>query len=86
MLGSNEYFTLQQASQWATQYMGKNVTSSNISYLVQYGKVKRYENDGVTQIDKDELKAYYDALGDSRQKQWKEKLGEDLNWDLSFEQ
>ena len=86
MLGSNEYFTLQQASQWATQYMGKNVTSSNISYLVQYGKVKRYENDGVTQIDKDELKAYYDALGDSRQKQWKEILGEDLNWDLSFEQ
>ena len=86
MLGSNQYFTLQQASQWATQYMGKNVTSSNISYLVQYGKVKRYENDGVTQIDKDELKAYYDALGGSRQKQWKEILGEDLNWELSFEQ
>mgnify|MGYP002752412514 CR=1 FL=1 len=86
MLGPNQYFTLQQASQWATQYMGKNVTSSNISYLVQYGKVKRYENDGVTQIDKDELKAYYDALGGSRQKQWKEILGEDLNWDLSFEQ
>jgi len=86
MLGSNQYFTLQQASQWATQYMGKNVTSSNISYLVQYGKVKRYENDGVTQIDKDELKAYYDALEGSRQKQWKEILGEDLNWDLSFEQ
>ena len=86
MLGPNQYFTLQQASQWATQYMGKNVTSSNISYLVRYGKVKRYENDGVTQIDKDELKAYYDALGGSRQKQWKEILGEDLNWDLSFEQ
>ena len=70
MLSPNQYFTLQQASQWATQYMGKNVTSSNISYLVQYGKVKRYENDGVTQIDKEELKAYYDALGGSRQKQW----------------
>ena len=57
MLSPNQYFTLQQASQWATEYMGKNVTSSNISYLVQYGKVKKFENNGITQIAKEELKA-----------------------------
>jgi len=86
MLSPNQYFTLQQASLWATEYMGKNVTSSNISYLVQYGKVKKFENNGITQIDKEELKAYYDALGGNRASQWKEKLGDDLNWSLSFEQ
>ncbi|WP_262510626.1 hypothetical protein [Capnocytophaga ochracea] len=42
MPNTNQYFTLQQASLWATEYMGKNVTSSNISYLVQYGKVKKF--------------------------------------------
>ena len=86
MLSPNQYFTLQQASQWATEYMGKNVTSSNISYLVQYGKVKKFESNGITQIAKEELKAYYDALGGNRASQWKEKLGDDLNWSLSFEQ
>ena len=55
MLNTNQYFTLQQASLWATEYMGKNVTSSNISYLVQYGKVKKFENNGITQIAKEEL-------------------------------
>ena len=86
MLITNQYFTLQQASLWATEYIGKNVTSSNISYLVQYGKVKKFENDGITQIDKEELKAYYDTLSGNRASEWKEKLGDDLNWSLSFEQ
>ena len=86
MLNTNQYFTLQQASLWATEYMGKNVTSSNISYLVQYGKVKKFESNGITQIAKEELKAYYDTLSGNRASQWKEKLGDDLNWSLSFEQ
>ena len=73
MLNTNQYFTLQQASLWATEYMGKNVTSSNISYLVQYGKVKKFESNGITQIAKEELKAYYDALGGNRASEWKEK-------------
>lgn len=82
----HQFFNIKEASQWATEYMGKKITSSNISYLVQYGKVKKFENNGVTQIDKQELLEYYQSQLNSRENAWKEKLGEDLNWHLSFDQ
>lgn len=81
----HQFFNIKEASQWATEYMGKKITSSNISYLVQYGKVKKFENNGVTQIDKQELLEYYQSQLNSRENAWKEKLGEDLNWHLSFD-
>ncbi|ATA93278.1 restriction endonuclease subunit M [Capnocytophaga canimorsus] len=82
----NLLFSISQASQWATEYTGKKVTSSNISYLVQYGVIKRFEVNGITQIDKNELEVYYNNILKIRQTDWKEKLGNDLNWHLSFEQ
>lgn len=33
-------------------------------------------------INKDELMDYYDSF--NKEEQWKKKLGEDLNWHLSF--
>jgi hypothetical protein len=33
--------TLKEASEWATGYTGKNVTPSNIAYLIQYGRVRK---------------------------------------------
>ncbi len=35
-----ELLTIKEASQWASEYLNKDVTTSNISYLIQYGKVK----------------------------------------------
>lgn len=75
--------TLKDASKWASQYLNRNISISNISYLIQYGRIKKYGNNGNTFIDKNELKAYYDKqkkLEDA----WKKKLGKDLNWHLSF--
>ena len=48
-------FTISQASEWATEYLKKKVTTSNISYLIQYGRVKKFGNNGSTLIDKNEL-------------------------------
>lgn len=31
MIDTNELFTIKEVSVWATKYLGKNVTSSNIS-------------------------------------------------------
>ncbi len=73
---------LKSASEWASQYLNRRITTSNISYLIQYGKIKRYGNDGNIFINVDELKRYYDAF--DREKQWKKILGKDLNWRLSF--
>jgi hypothetical protein len=82
----SDLLTIKQASDWASVYVQKNVTPSNISYLIQYGKVKRIGQRGSTFVSKQELAAYYDSFYGERQTAWKDKLGEDLNWYLSFEQ
>jgi len=73
---------LRQAAIWASQYLNRNITVSNISYLIQYGRIKKYGSNGNPLINVQELKDYYDSF--DKERQWKEKLGEDLNWHLSF--
>ncbi|HQE80580.1 MAG TPA: DNA methyltransferase, partial [Syntrophorhabdaceae bacterium] len=75
-------FNLKDASIWATKYLNKKITISNIAYLIQYGRIKKYENNGNSLVDLDELKNYYDSF--SKETKWKEILGEDINWHLSF--
>lgn len=75
---------LKEASAWASQYIGRKVTISNISYLIQYGRIKKYGYDGNPLVDIEELKNYYDSF--SKEKNWRKILGEDINWHLSFAQ
>ena len=77
---------IKQASIWATNHINKKVTSSNISYLIQYGRIKKYGKNGCTLISKDDLINYYKSYNGNREASWREKLGKDLNWSLSFEQ
>lgn len=74
--------TIKEASEWASEYLNRNVTISNISYLIQYGRIIKHGNNGNPLIDITELRQYYDSY--DKEKQWKEKLGSDLNWRLSF--
>lgn len=80
-----ELFTVKQASLWAKKHLNKNVSSSNITYLIQYGKIPKYNNNGTTAVNKYDLIDYYQNLYQQREYQWKEKLGSDLNWALSFD-
>ena len=80
-----ELLTIKEASQWASQYLRKNITSSNISYLIQYGKVKKYGENRNLSINKYDLLTYYKNSNEQRKADWKEKLGKDLNWTLSFD-
>jgi hypothetical protein len=73
---------LKEASDWASQYLNRAVTISNISYLLQYGRIKKYGSNGNPLLNIEELKDYYDSF--KKEKQWKKILGEDLNWRLSF--
>jgi len=83
---SSDLMSIKDASKWATNHIGKNVTPSNISYLVQYGRIRRFGDNGSIFISISELQGYYADHHISRQDVWKERLGEDLNWALSFEQ
>lgn len=81
----SELFSIKEASSWASEYLGKDVTPANISYLVNYGKVSKVGENGSTRIVKEELIEYYSTFNSQREIDWKEKLGDDLNWALSFD-
>lgn len=77
------YLTLKQASQWASDFLNKNVTTANISYLIQYGHIESVLENGSKMIPLESLENYYGHS--NREKRWKNQLGDDLNWTLSFE-
>jgi hypothetical protein len=82
---------LKEAAKWASSYTGHEVTSSNISYLLQYAKVHAYDSEGklkakisgMSLISLEELKHYYDGI--NKQEYWKKVLGDTINWNLSFD-
>jgi len=37
---------IKEASIWASDYTGKKVTTSNISYLIQYGRIRKHGENG----------------------------------------
>ena len=76
--------SIKAASLWASEYLNKNVTPSNISYLIQYGKIAKKEKNGTTCIKQQELQRYYNLYFATKEQLWKKQLGRDLNWKLSF--
>ncbi len=82
---SQELLSVGQASQWASDYLDRPVTTSNISYLIQYAKIKKYlDEEKKIKVNLNELKEYYDEHLVKKQDSWKSQLGKDLNWALSF--
>lgn len=77
--------TIKDACIWASNYIQKNVTESNISYLIQYGRINKYNKDGTTMVDLHDIKEYYSSSKDRKKIEWKKKLGDDINWALSFD-
>jgi DNA modification methylase len=81
---NRELVNLKEASIWASRYLNRKITVSNISYLIQYGKIKKYGNNGKVFINLEELKEYYDSF--AKQREWQNVLGRSINWHLSFSQ
>jgi hypothetical protein len=85
-LADRQLLTIKEASVWATNHLKKKVSTANISYLIQYGRVKKISQAGATFIPLMELYNYYQSYIGSREVTFKERLGDDLNWALSFDQ
>ena len=84
-VANRQLLTLKEACDWASSFLGRNISESNISYLIQYGKVKKYGENGSTQVNAGDLKQYYQSFNGQRETEWKKRLGNDLNWGLSFD-
>lgn len=86
MEDTKNLLTIKQASDWASKLLKKNVTPSNISYLIQYGRIRKIGSNGDTLVAEQDLSEYYESYLGKREAAWKGQLGEDLNWSLSFDQ
>jgi hypothetical protein len=73
-----DLMTIKDASIWASKYIGKNVTPSNISYLIQYGRIPRNGDNGNTCVNRNDLEKYYNLHHDTKEDKWKKQLGNDL--------
>jgi DNA modification methylase len=62
--------SITDASSWASEYLKKRVTPSNISYLIQYAQIKKAFSNGAVCVCIDELKEYYDNLLNTRAAKW----------------
>jgi hypothetical protein len=82
---ASELLSIALAARWATNYLKKEVSESNISYLIQYGKIKKYGQNGSPLIAVDDLRTYYNSYKGKREINWKRSLGKDINWALSFD-
>ncbi len=74
---------IHEASVWATKEFQREITPANISYLIQYGRVKKIKKDGKTFLLADELKRYYEETI-KKETIYKQKF-HDINWHLSFD-
>ncbi len=77
--------TISDASRFATEYIQKSVTESNISYLIQYGRIDKFESKGTIYVDQEQLVSYYESFRGKKEIEWKNILGDDINWELSFD-
>ncbi len=80
-----ELLTIKEASVWASRFLERDIEESNILYLVQYGRLKKYSEHNALYVTLEDLESYYADRKNSRESKWKEKLGDDLNWALSFD-
>ena len=83
--GPMSLMTINEASEWASSHLKREVSPTNISYLLQYGKVRKYGENGTILVDLHDLERYYRSRVGRREVDWKRQLGDDLNWTLSFD-
>lgn len=81
-----DFLTIKEASKLASAQLNKNISPANINYLINYGRLKKYNENGTTLVLKKELVDYYKSFNGKREFSYKDKIGEDLNWALSFDQ
>ncbi|MDZ4225598.1 MAG: DNA methyltransferase, partial [Candidatus Andersenbacteria bacterium] len=85
MNGNTKLLTLMEASRWASDFLERDISESNISYLIQYGKVKKRVNESGVYVSVTDLERYYKSFRGKRELVYKKRFGNVLNWSFSFD-
>ena len=81
-----DFLSPAEASAWASSHTGSDVTLANIQYLVKYNRIRSIKKNGVLAIHFGDLETYFRSRNRNRELAYKSKLGDDVNWHLSFDQ
>ncbi len=81
---SETYLSIDEAVRFINERFNKNVTNSNVSYLIKYGQIQKHTHKGITVMSSTDIEVYYKKIADQESK-WKTKIGEELSWELSFD-
>ena len=79
----SDLISIAQASHWSSQHYGREISKSNISYLVTYGRVTSVIQNGKVKVKRSELKQYYDKEF-AKEKRAMQQLAKDINLRLAF--
>jgi uncharacterized protein YbgA (DUF1722 family) len=75
---------IKEASIIATNLLNKKVTTSNISYLIQYGIVDTVSKNNTIYLHKEQFYNYFNREK-LKEQEYKSRFGDEINWTLSFE-
>ncbi|MCL2099346.1 MAG: site-specific DNA-methyltransferase [Oscillospiraceae bacterium] len=81
---ADNLLNISEAAIWASEHLKREVTTSNISYLIQYGRVKKIDCESGVCVSIRDLENYYNSYDGTREINYKTRLGDDINWTLSF--
>ncbi len=80
-----DLYTIKEASKIISKKIGREIKEHNISYLIQYGKITKYKIKNRVYVDINELENYYKKMFFEKRKEWENKLGVKLDWELAFD-
>lgn len=82
---NKDLVSIPDASVWASNFLKKDVTNSNINYLIQYALVRKFEYEGMFLVSLSDLKKYYEIHKKNSIEQWNRHKDISLNWTLAFD-
>ncbi len=74
MQNTESLLTIKEASRWASDFLKRDISESNISYLVQYGKVRKHTGGVSVYVGVDDLQDYYESHQGQKEKNGKGNL------------
>jgi len=77
--------TIKEAAKLMSEKFNKKIREHNISYLIQYGRVKKYKISNRVFVDVSEVEEYYKKSFYGRRQEWEKELGIKLDWKLAFD-
>ncbi len=82
---NKDLVSISDASIWASNFLKKEVTNSNICYLVQYALIRKFDSEGMLMVSLSDLKKYYEIHKKNNIEQWNRHKNSSLNWTLAFD-